>query len=377
MPITPAVVTWARKHAGFTLDEARQRHPGIELWETGDDQPTYPQLEELAQTLRKPVAVFFFPEPPKVPSLRGSFRTIPDNEFERLPRPLRTMLNRAASLQLSLAELHNHVNPAPRHILRSLSPEERGVRHLAARARSFLGVSLSAQQGWKDVKTAFGAWRTALETHGVAVFKDAFKLASVSGFCLFDLEFPVIYVNNSKPLTRQVFTLFHELGHLLFRTSGVDPADHIFTDLDPPSPEHIERLCNGFAAEFLVPQDVLDREIPLAPPTRGRVAELAKRFHVSREVILRRFRDQGLVSSEEYQAAVEEWASEWASDGSGKGDGGTWYVTHLAYLGVPYTRLVFSRLRQGHIDESAAADYLLTVPRNLDVLETHLLNRKS
>ena len=48
---------------------------------------------------------------------------------------------------------------------------------------------------------------------------------TIAGFSLYDAEFPVIYVNNSNPNERgRYFTLFHELGHLLYRTSGVDIA---------------------------------------------------------------------------------------------------------------------------------------------------------
>ena len=59
-------------------------------------------------------------------------------------------------------------------------------------------------------------WRTAIEDAGVYVFKNTFKQENVSGFCLYDAEFPLIYVNNSTAKTRQSFTILHELGHLLF-----------------------------------------------------------------------------------------------------------------------------------------------------------------
>jgi len=42
----------------------------------------------------------------------------------------------------------------------------------------------------------------------VFVFKDAFRAEDYCGFSLFDPVFPLIYVNNSMPKSRQIFTLF-------------------------------------------------------------------------------------------------------------------------------------------------------------------------
>ncbi|MCP4567564.1 MAG: ImmA/IrrE family metallo-endopeptidase [FCB group bacterium] len=70
-----------------------------------------------------------------------------------------------------------------------------------------------------------------------------------SGFCLYDETFPVIYINNSQPATRQIFTLFHELAHLLLRTGGIDtPNDEYIQHLQGEA-KQIEISCNQFAAE--------------------------------------------------------------------------------------------------------------------------------
>ena len=85
-------------------------------------------------------------------------------------------------------------------------------------------MSLANQYAWPDDETALKTWRKVLTDAGVFVFKDAFRVEGYSGFSLYDDEFPIIYVNNSATKTRQIFTLFHELAHLLFHTSGIDTA---------------------------------------------------------------------------------------------------------------------------------------------------------
>ena len=63
MPVNPALITWARERAGLTPEEATAKFRKIAAWEAGDAGPTYPQLEDLAEAFKVPVAVFFFHTP--------------------------------------------------------------------------------------------------------------------------------------------------------------------------------------------------------------------------------------------------------------------------------------------------------------------------
>ena len=369
--VTAELVCWARKHAGFTLEEARRRFPNIEMWEAGTDSPTYPQLETLAEAFKVPVAVFFFPEPPDVPPVSRSFRTIPETEFNRLPSRIRQLVNGARALQLALGELQDGVSPAPRKILHDIAlSSDDSIPRMAASVRAWLDVPISVQTSWSDSDEALEEWRFSLRKAGIAVFKDAFRLDDFSGFCLYDREFPLIYVNNSKPRTRQIFTLFHELAHLLLQTSGVDPATEAFLSRLPPDNHATEILCNRFASEFLLPNSLLEHLIRGKPADTFLATELAERYHVSREVVFRRFLDRGLIASDMYTAAAGQWKREQRS-----GDGGNWYYNQIAYLGMPYINLVFSRFYQNRIDEVQAADYLNIKPARLAELETYVVRR--
>ena len=62
LPVTPALITWARKRAGVSVADATRTFKRIQAWEDGKSGPTYPQLEQLAEAFKVPVAVFFFPE---------------------------------------------------------------------------------------------------------------------------------------------------------------------------------------------------------------------------------------------------------------------------------------------------------------------------
>jgi transcriptional regulator with XRE-family HTH domain len=105
IPINPALLVWARERAGFSREEAAQKFKRIADWEAGASAPTYPQLEQLSDTLKVPIAVFFFPAPPDVPPINETFRTLPAAELDRLPSRVRMLMRKAKAMQLNLAEL--------------------------------------------------------------------------------------------------------------------------------------------------------------------------------------------------------------------------------------------------------------------------------
>jgi Zn-dependent peptidase ImmA (M78 family) len=368
IPITPGLVTWARERAGLSLEEATQRFPRIADWEQGASFPTYPQLEQLSDLLKLPIAVFFFPTPPNVPAIRETFRTLPDVEFEHLPSRVRILLRKAKALQLNLAELTQGRNPAARLITRELvGGANTTVEQLAATVRDYLGVSLEQQVQWSDDEEALKRWRSALFDVGIFVFKDAFRIEEFSGFCLFDEEFPIIYVNNSSTKTRQIFTLFHELAHLIFHTSGIDTLTDSYVSHLQGDAQRIEVLCNRFAAEFLVPTAVFNAAVRGREESEALAEELAARFHVSREMIFRRFLDRGAIDEARYIAA----ATHWSGQRQGGGTGGDYYWTKLAYLGREYVALALGQFHQNRIDETQLAEYLDTKARNVGELEEY------
>jgi Zn-dependent peptidase ImmA (M78 family) len=367
IPVNRELISWARKRAGMTLDEAAEKFAQIAEWEEGTSSPSYPQLEKLSDELKLPIAAFFFPSPPVLPPIRETFRTLPDATFDQIPRQIRFLLRKAKALQLNLTELTQGRNPAPRLITRELRfPDDVSIPRMAARVREYLDVSLDRQFQWKDDDTALKAWRDAIQKAGVFVFKDAFRVEGYSGFCLYDEEFPIIYVNNSSTKTRQIFTLFHELAHLLFHTSGIDTLDDPYIPKLPERARRIEILCNKFAAEFLVPEAAFRAAIAGRDHSEQTAEQIAQQFRVSRAVIYRKFLDRGWIDEATYNSAVSAWDAQKSG-----GSGGDWYRTQITYLGRAYIELAFRQYYQNRIDDAQLADYLDTKPRNVGTLEEY------
>jgi Zn-dependent peptidase ImmA (M78 family)/transcriptional regulator with XRE-family HTH domain len=374
IPITSGLLTWARERAGLTVAdmEANNSFKNIAKWEAGTAFPTYTQLEKLAEVLKVPVAVFFFPAPPTLPPITETFRTLPGAELERLPSRIRLLLRKAKAMQINLHELTEGKNPYQRLITQELSfaPDASVAPQMAQAVRQFIGISIQEQRSWTDDDEALKNWRSALLQVGVFVFKDAFRIDDYSGFCLYDDTFPVIYVNNSASKTRQIFTYFHELAHLIFHTSGIDPlSDRYISRLQQPSDKTIEILCNRFAAEFLLPDQEFIKAIKGLPATAATAEAIAADFHVSREVVFRRFLDKGQIKQSDYEAAIKRWNEQ--RQAVTAESGGNHYWTKIAYLGRDYMSLALAQFHRERISEYQLADYLDTKPKNLGTLEEY------
>lgn len=364
LPITPALVQWARERAGYSLEDASLIFKKIATWESGAGLPSYAQLEEMADKFKTPIAVFFFPTPPVLPSIQQSFRTLPANEFAAIPRNIRLLLRRAQAMQINLVELNDGVNPSKSLITRDLkiSPNT-SIDSIAAEIRNYLGVSIEEQASWKSADEALDQWREIVAARaGVYVFKDAFHATNYFGFCIYDAEFPVVYINNSATKSRQIFTLFHELGHLLFHTSGIDILDNSYLNYQNDENRQIEIICNGLAAKILVPDHVLDKMLVDVKISRGAAEQIAKFFNVSRELIYRKFLDRKMIGFGEYSAAADAWAAQVKTKISSSGN---YYNSHRAYLGQRYIDLAFTRYYQKRFDQGQLAEYLNLKPKSL------------
>jgi Zn-dependent peptidase ImmA (M78 family)/transcriptional regulator with XRE-family HTH domain len=364
IPITPAILQWARRSSNLAIEDVAVRMKKspevIRSWENGEDAPTYVQLERLAYKIyKRPIAVFFFPEPPESEDIGAVFRTLPQTEIRELSPSVVFIVRKAMSMQIRLSELCGGINPKEILITHAISAtsDVRRVEMLAATARELLGIPIDDQYRFRSAAEAFDAWRLAIEGVGIFIFKDAFREDHVSGFCLNDKQFPIIYVNNSMSFTRQIFTLFHELAHLLSATGGIDKVVDDFLDVLSPEDQVIERFCNSFAGEFLVPKSNFIRQPESSDPSDICVNRLSKRYSVSREVIFRRMMEMGTITREQYQQRTSEWIKETKRNKASR-SGGDFYRTRISYLGSTYLDLVFSNYYRNEITQVEMADYV-------------------
>ncbi|KAF0148406.1 MAG: hypothetical protein FD143_2891 [Ignavibacteria bacterium] len=377
LPFNKDVLKWARISIGLSEEDvAKKFDKSVEEiieWENGTDSPTYVQLERLAHEIyKRPIAVFFFPLVPTEENPKTDFRTLPDTSISELPSEIIKQYRKAKLYQMYLEELFENQLPVERNLLSEINPQTSNSLVLfASVVRQKLGITIEEQQKWKSTEDAFKKWRELLEKHGIFVFKDAFKNDNYSGLCLHHEKYPIIHVNNSMHFSRQIFTLFHELGHLLLKNGGVDYKSELYTRVFRGIYKDIEVGCNAFANAVLVPEDIFDSFKPEL--TELNFQKLADYFSVSKEVILRNYLSRGWIDSDYYEERVSEW-SEGAKNNKKKGNSGNYYNTQKAYLGDKYINIVYSKYYQNRINLENVAEYFQVKMKNLSTFESNLLN---
>jgi len=344
----------------------------VKKWENGEKGIPYSALEELAyRHFKIPVAVFFFPDPPDVDDPKGNFRRLPEYEIERFSPDTIQKIRLAQAYQDSLEELFMGA-PPKRMIHQEINPNKVSLKKLAARVRSYLGISFEEQIAFRSHDKAFKAWRHALEEAGVFTFKDSFKDRFLSGFCLVHQYYPLIMVNNSNSFTRQIFTLMHELGHILYGINGVTDIDESYFEHFDSYDRLLEVKCNRFAAEMLVPEKRFNADIPYFED-EGEIAisDLADKYSVSREVILRRLLDFNIIDQNYYVQKSKEWNRDFLRSKK-QLSGGNWYLTKISYLGEGFVQKAFNNYREGRFDKASLATHLNVKAKNLAKFESYI-----
>jgi len=299
--INPALITWARQSAGFTMAEAATRLDVDEgllaAWEAVPtaDAPSVPQLRKIAALFRRPLAVFYMAAAPEGFLVMRDLRRLPGAGARRYSPRLQMEIravNERRELALELAaDLEQELSKFSLNATVEEDPEVVG-----ARVRAALGVTTELQGRWRDSdgRAGFNAWRTRIEDAGVLVFQTTrFSTEEASGFAIAGDILPIVVVNRNDTLTRRTFSLLHELAHLIIRVSGVSDLE---TDAArPPEDQPIEVFCNQVAAAALMPKDaLLEDSRVIAHGHRSEswrddeLSELARQFNVSREALLRR-----------------------------------------------------------------------------------------
>jgi Zn-dependent peptidase ImmA (M78 family) len=252
----------------------------------------------------------------------------------------------------------------------------RSFQEQAAEIRNVLNVGIEDQSSWGNDEEALRNWRRLVEESGIFVFKDAFKQKDISGFCLHDDGFPVIYLNNSTTKTRQIFSLLHEVAHLLFGQNGLSKFDADYIYGLSSSQQRIEVMCNSLAAEILIPAHDFAEQVKSLPLQGDELpdavyARLARRYGVSREAVLRRFLDSGRVSQRFYETKAKKWNKQKKEKG-GKGD---WYASKGAYLSDKFLKDVYKKHYRNQLTVEQASDLLGIKAKNFGGMEKLVLSR--
>jgi Zn-dependent peptidase ImmA (M78 family)/transcriptional regulator with XRE-family HTH domain len=130
------------------------------------------------------------------------------------------------------------------------------------------------------------------ENRGVVCAFSPFQVAAVDAYSFDTKVRPVIILNTLKDdYYRQRFDLAHEVGHLVMHADS-DPGNNI-----------AERQAHSFAAEFLLPEDEISKQLPRRPFWPA-LQELKEYWGVSMQALLYRGRELKIYRDVTYRNAM-------------------------------------------------------------------------
>jgi Zn-dependent peptidase ImmA (M78 family)/DNA-binding XRE family transcriptional regulator len=384
--VRPQLLAWARMGAGLDLEAAAKKvgvkPDRLESWERGERRPTIKQLRTLGNIYKRPIAIFYLPEPPVGFQALRDFRRLPGTIVTTESPALRLQIRRAQDrreLALDLYQVVEGEPPAvPLTAALSDDPED-----LAGRIRGLLGVRHEDQIRWSAGHDAFNRWRTALENAGVLVFQATdIEVAEMRGLSIYGEKLPAIVVNIKDSPRGRIFTMLHELAHIVLRLGGMcnfRPEDAPTATTDE---QRTEVFCNWVAGATLVPRRFLLSEGIVSDKRRDTdwtdadIRDLADRYGASREVLLRRLLINGRISDAFYQTKVDEIRREYAAAAGGGGRGfPPPHRVAVSSAGPLFVRLVLSSYYSDQITASDVADFLDVRLKHLGRIESEVMRR--
>lgn len=352
-------VAIAAKRVRVTADRLRG-------WEEGSASPSVAQLRQLAEVYKRPLAAFFLPEPPPDHPLPVDYRR-PAHARQEVSFQLRlahreVVYRRTVALELAQA---SSVDLPQFHLsVGSTGDAERAAETI----RAALGVALEPDMESTDGYHPLRVWRTACEDAGILVCQaQRIPSGEMSGFSVHESPLPVIVLNPKDHPHRRLFTLLHEVAHLAAHQGGI-------CDTRAPSPaaDPAEAKCNAIAAATLVPRaDLVEQPLVSQHGSSPAWSDhdlrgLARRYGVSREVVLRRLlalelSDEGFYRQRRATFAAEyERFSHRASRGSPPPA-----TAALSRCGPTFARLVLRAYGSDVVSLRDACDYLGVGPKQL------------
>jgi len=348
--IMPGNIEWAIHRAGYQAAEYYEKNPDVMKWISGEKNPTFHQLETFANKVKVPFGYLFIEQLPveRLPftMFRGGSAE-PDYFDLDVYDTVINIQRRQEWLEDYLVENDIETFNAKKSI------SGMTVDDAVSQIRDLVGLAPDWAFAFNSQDAAVNHFTECLEERGIfvafngVVGNNTHRQLSVDkcrGFAMVSSTAPYIFINSSDSKNAQLFTLLHELAHILSGSS----AGHRGFDFSVNNSEEV--FCDKVAAEFLVPASLL------TPMWNSDIRKLSRDFKVSEIVIARRAHDLGLMSDIEYRSFASSFYKRPRI--SKKGSGGDFYRSCAKRVGRTFAVHVYNAVRTRQLSYTDA--YLLT-----------------
>jgi Zn-dependent peptidase ImmA (M78 family) len=298
--INPQILRWAREEAGFDpveiadkVDIAAERY---KLWEKEGKNIPLGKLKAIANSYKRQLAVFLLPTVPnKIPKPKDYRNLSPTDS--KLSKRILEVIRDVTYFSETAFELQGETYWKSRYEwIDNLTVQDYSLSKINESLRDLLDISIYDQLKWKADSEAYKKWRNAVENRlGILVFQFSMPMEEVHGFSITDKYPYAIVTNSNHSYTGRIFTIFHELAHIIRHQSGIC----LYERATERQKEEWE--CNMLAGKFLAPDNLIEQTNDLKE-----ISVYASKLNISREAYLRRLKEENKISDMNFYNLLEK-----------------------------------------------------------------------
>ena len=358
--VNQQVLVWAREAIALNRTNASAK-TGIAAkrliqLEEGEKQPTLEELKEFSKAYKRTIATLLLTKAPKEKPLPTDRRTIDSKDSGNFHEKTIMAIRKARALVASLVELKQDAGIAFLRFNYKASIQDNPGEIANMLRREW---NLGELRQLENINDALEAYIEKVESLGVAVFQLSLTQDRLRGFSVVDEIVPIIGIKRGgEQATAKIFTLFHEVGHLLLNDEGL-------CDLSENTDQQIEKWCNAFAGEMLIPTtELLQMNIVMEQKRKGEMiwnkkdlVELANHFQVGPLAMLRSLLENKLTTPDYYKDRHQAWNKPTFARAKIP-EGRNIAKETIKEKGRTYITLAFSAFDQNKIDLKDLSDFL-------------------
>ena len=352
--VAPEIINWVIEKIQFgTVNNSVFEL--LNKWKSGEKVPTFNQIEDISKKTNIPFGYFFLEKPPVEECKIVEYRTI---DSIAVQNPSRNLIDTVDMMSNAQEWMIDYVKENGQEPLPFVGTDQKAKNPLAiaAHIRNELHLSDDWFSGSKSASDSFRTLRQRLEDAGIMVMMNGIvgtnthrklSLKEFRAFTLVDSYVPLIFINSCDTDNGKLFSLIHEIAHIWIGRNSFYNAPYT----DSRSTNALEVLCNAAAGEILVPASLFpEKWDQTAGSALDRTEALAKYFHCSRYVIIRRALDNQRVTPSQYNEIVQillRQYEEWKDTQAQKNPGGNYYRTLKSRLDHRFVHALEQSAKEG------------------------------
>ncbi|KJR41141.1 protein of unknown function DUF955 [Candidatus Magnetoovum chiemensis] len=191
---------------------------------------------------------------------------------------------------------------------------------------------------------------------------------------------PVIVLNSKDSYNGRIFTLLHELTHLMLHENGLCSLEENHLDRNK---REIEIYCNSIAGTTLIPKKILREIINKEKLTASAASsawsdndlqKISRRLRASKEVVLRRLLNMQLTTKSFYEEKRQQWTEQQKLASSTKSKAIVpEHIKVISRAGRHFTSLVFDNFYQNKISSYEISEYLGVKVKHINRIENEIM----